>query len=53
MQKWETQFLNRGLLIINEELTFQQMVECTQITELENRGKVFKCQGVKWEKDIL
>jgi hypothetical protein len=39
MEKWEPQFLNSRLLIINEELTFQKMVECTQITELENRGK--------------
>ena len=39
MQKWGAQFLNRRLLIINEELTFQKMLECKQITELENRGK--------------
>ena len=39
--------MKRGLLVINEELSFQKRVECTQIRGLENRGKVFfKCQGV-------
>jgi len=46
MQKWEAQFVKRRLLIVNEELTFQKMAECTQMTEFVNRGVVFKCQVV-------
>jgi hypothetical protein len=49
MQKWEAQFLNRRLLIINEELTFHKMVECTQITELQNRGKFLNATLYVWE----
>jgi hypothetical protein len=51
-RKWREQILSRNVFVVNDEVAYKRIINCTNDVELRNTGKYLYKITCKWENKI-